>query len=195
MSKKRNFMRLATAGTVVLAGVVASALTGHVGVAMSAPAGNVQNVAPVAALGSLSAFAGTWNCSSVVTGPDGSSSEFDTTPTAQFILDGNYMRWQEVNSIGGTPIASAEYIWGWDAERQVFTLDGYGSFGQRTVQKSTGWEGDSITMKGRTSQPDGSSNRTTIKFTKTGVGTFTVRAVVRLGEQMKIVSVTSCGGS
>lgn len=191
----------------MLAGVALVATTGHAGAAMSAPTSQAGvaksaatgNVAPVAALGSLSTFVGTWNCSSVVTSPDGSKSAFETTPNTDFILDGTFMRWQEVNSVEGTPIGSAEYIWGWDERRQVFTVDSFGSYGQRTVVTGAGWVGDSITMKGTTSQPDGSLFRTSIKFTTTGASTFTVRAVVRLdAEENKVVSRSSCaqtGGS
>lgn len=176
MSMKITFAGAVVAGAAVLA---ATPLTPALA---TEPAGTTaRRIAPVSALQPLSVLIGSWNCAGTTTAPDGTRTTFDTTSTAKFILNGNFMRWQETNSIGGTTIASAEYIWGWNAQQQVFTADRFDDSGQRGAQSSPGWSGNVLTSTGDLVQTNGTSLALTTTITKTAKNSFTVRAVVDLG--------------
>ncbi|MBX7266445.1 DUF1579 family protein [Micromonospora sp. Llam7] len=156
---------------------------------------SAKRVAPTPALQPLKKLTGKWTCTGVTTLPDGSQLAFDTSSTAKFILDGNFMRWQETNSIEGTPIASAEYIWGWDAQQGLFTADRFDNSGQRGAQTTPGWVGKVLTSTGVLIQPDGTSLPLTTTITKTAKNAFTVQAVVSLGAAAggaSVLSESSC---
>ena len=151
--------------------------------------------APAAALEPLSFLIGSWTCSGAVTGLDGSQTQFDTSSKAKFALNGNFLRWQEANTSNGIPIGSAEYLWGWDAQQNVFTVDRYDDAGQRGKQTTPGWVGDVLTATGELVQPSGFRMSLTTTITKTGKKAFTVRAVVDLGAAAggaTVVSESAC---
>ncbi|MFI9720776.1 DUF1579 family protein [Streptomyces sp. NPDC052396] len=183
MPIKGKLMRLAVMGAAMLAGA-----------ALGTPAAHAADVPPAPALKPLSMFSGAWNCSGAATGPDGSRTEFKTSVTVDFIYGGNFQRWQEVSSIAGTPVGTAEYTWGWDARHHRFTVDSIDSFGHHAVQTAPAWSGNSFVIKGTLSQPDGSSIPSRVTFTKTSASTFTVKDVVWLGAKRTkpAVSESSC---
>ncbi|MBL7260317.1 DUF1579 domain-containing protein [Paractinoplanes lichenicola] len=151
--------------------------------------------APIAALEPLSSLIGSWTCSGVTTGWDGTRTQFDTTSTAKFVLNGNWLRWQEASTSNGTPIGSAEYFWGWDAQQNLFTVDRYDDAGQRGKQTTPGWVGDVLTSTGDLVQPGGFTMSLTTTITKTGKKAFTVRAVADLGAaagNATVVSESAC---
>jgi hypothetical protein len=193
MSLKSTVTKAAVMGVALIAATAISPTVAHAGEPVAAPVRH--GVAPVAELQPLNALIGSWNCTGAVTSPDGSQQAFDTTSTASFILGGHFMRWQEVNTIGGTPIASAEYLWGWDAQHQNFTEDRFDDSGQRGAQTTPGWAGNVLTSIGALGQPDGSSIQVTTTLTKTTKTAFTVRSVVDLGAAAggaTVVSESSC---
>lgn len=188
MSMKRTFIRLAM-GSALLAGA-----------AVSAPAAHAADVRPIPELESLSVFVGTWDCTGATTTPDGGRIEFENASTVEFADGGKHLRWHEESSIGGIPIGTAEYVWGWDAKRKKFTVNATDSFGRTTVQKSRGWVGNSLPAKGRTTEQDGSSMPSRITLTTTSEESFTAKAVVymrghggmRATGRPVVVSETSC---
>ncbi|ROP31329.1 DUF1579 family protein [Couchioplanes caeruleus] len=192
MTSKNMVTGVAVAGVALLAAVVVGPAVAH---ATEPFGGSARRVAPAAGMQPLSSLIGSWNCSGSITAPDGSKKAFATTSTAKFILNGNFMRWQETNSMNGTPIASAEYIWGWDAQHKYFTVDRFDDSGQRGAQTSPGWVGAALTASGALVQSDGSSISLTTTLTKTGKKALTVRAVVNLGAAAggaTVVSESSC---
>lgn len=193
MSFNITFPRAAVTVTAVLAAAAISPTIAHATQTRGSMAGRA--VAPAAALRPLSVLIGSWRCTGQVTGPDGSTQSFDTTSTTRFILNGNFMRWQESNSIAGTPIGAAEYIWGWNAQHGYFTADRFDDAGQRGSQRSPGWAGNALTLTGALNQTDGSSLPLVTTLTLTGKKTFTVRSVADLGAVASgatVVSQSSC---
>lgn len=189
MALKISFPKVAGTVAVLLA---ATAISPAVSYAAERPVPPSVRVAPVAALQPLSTLIGSWNCTGSTTGPDGSQTAFETRSTAQFILNGNFMRWQETNSVDGVKIASAEYIWGWDAQQQHFTADRFDDAGQRGSQTTPGWAGTALTSTGVLVQTNGTSIPLTTTITKTAKNAFTVRAVVDLGGGVTVASASSC---
>ncbi len=185
-----TFTRAAVAGAALVGAAVLSPALAQAAGPVS-PSAELR-VAPVAALEPLRTLIGSWDCTGSVTSPDGVSTAFETTSTAKFILNGNFMRWQEVNSIGGTPIGSAEYIWGWDAQRSRFTADRFDDAGQRGAQTTPGWVGNVLTSTGALLPPDGSSIPVITTLTKTANKAFTVRSVVQVAAGVSVVSESSC---
>ncbi|NLU78446.1 DUF1579 domain-containing protein [Micromonospora sp. HNM0581] len=184
-----------TATVTALALLTAAVLSPAVAQATVSSGLSAQRVAPTSALQPLRKLTGNWTCTGTTTLPDGSQLTFDTSSTARFILDGNFMRWQETNSIDGTPIASAEYIWGWDAQQGQFTADRFDNSGQRGAQTTPGWVGNVLTSTGVLIQPDGTSLPLTTTITKTARNAFTVQAAVSLGAAAggaSVVSESSC---
>ena len=190
MSFKITFTRAAVTGAALLGAAVISPALAHATEPLASTA--QARVAPVAALEPLRTLIGSWSCTGSVTGVDGVKTAFETTSTAKFILNGNFMRWQEVNSIAGTPIGSAEYIWGWDAHRNRFTADRFDDAGQRGAQTTPGWAGNALASTGALINSDGSSIPLTTTLTKTTNKAFTVRSVVDLGAGVSVVSESSC---
>jgi hypothetical protein len=178
---------------VTAAAVLAVAVISPTEAPAAEPLGSTaQRLAPVTALQPLNPLIGSWTCSGTTTSPDGSKQAFDTSSTAKFILGGNFMRWQEENSVAGTVIGSAEYIWGWDAQHNDFTLDRFDSSGQRGAQTTPGWAGNVLTSTGNLVQPDGTAIPLTTTITRTAKAALSVRAVVNLGAGITVVSESSC---
>ncbi|MEG3632755.1 DUF1579 family protein [Micromonospora palythoicola] len=180
-----------TAAVTGVALLAAAVLSPAVAQATESFGSSAQGVAPTSALQPLKKLKGKWTCTGTTTLPDGSQLAFDTQSTAKFILDGNFMRWQETNTIDGTPIASAEYIWGWDAQQGLFTADRFDNSGQRGAQTTPGWVDNTLTSTGVLIQPDGTSLPLTTTITKTAKDAFTVQATISLGAEPGAASVLS----
>ena len=189
MSLKITFTRAAVTGAALLGAAVLSPALAH---ATEPLRSTGQRVAPAPALEPLRTLIGSWTCTGGVTGVDGTTQSFETTATAKFILNGNFMHWQEVNSSGGTPIASAEYIWGWDAQQNRFTADRFDDAGQRGAQTSPGWAGNNLVSTGALVQAGGSQLPVVTTLTKTAKNAFTVRSEINLAPGVGVVSQSSC---
>ncbi|GIF09454.1 DUF1579 domain-containing protein [Actinoplanes siamensis] len=185
-----TFTRAAVTGAALLGAAVLSPALAHAAEPLGSPAEHLAE--PVSVIEPLRTLTGSWSCTGSVTGVDGTVTRFETTSTAKFILDGKFMRWQEVNSIGGTPIGSAEYIWGWDAHRNQFTADRFDDAGQRGAQTTPGWAGNALTSTGVLIHSDGSSIPLSTTLTKTAKNAFAVRSVVQLGAGASVVSESAC---
>lgn len=124
---------------------------------------------PAPELKQLAFFDGDWKCTGKAdASPLGPEHATQATVKVRNDLGGFWHagRYEEKKTAVNPQPMSFGFVWGYDPTAKAWTLDGFDAFGNRSQEKSAGWQNGMLVFEGTSSSPGAPASAVRDTFTK-----------------------------